>query len=206
MTTNYNNWNSTDDMTEDTEHTAEELDTTPDEVVTGDDATDTDDHKDTDHEYNSDNDSAGSARKGKKRRATNNRPIIRKAVKKALDVMEADASTLTVVAHLTSTEKDDTEGLVAAILTSNRRTLLQPVNDIREARGTSEFELGILIHSFGRERGRDMWGLLDVLGRTDGESLPNNELKAALQIAQVITSMTDEDMARLDSADTLMEK
>jgi hypothetical protein len=126
-------------------------------------------------------------------------------VKKTLEVLDADPQVLKLTAAILGHNAEDTEQVVVAILTSDRRTLLQPVTDLRDIRSADQLEMGIHATALGRERLRDLWTLLDRIGRADG-ALPSSDPKAALKVVKAVVGVDDDDMTLIDLADELLKK
>lgn len=146
----------------------------------------------------------GGAPKSKQSRPSQ-RPLIRRTVKKTLDVLAADPEVLKLTAAILGHAAEDTEQIVIAILTADRRAVLQPVADLREIRAADQLEMGIYATALGRDRLRDLWALLDLLGRADG-TLPSSDPKAALKVVKSVVEVNDDDMTLIDLADELLKK
>ncbi len=148
---------------------------------------------------------AGDAPADRRPKRQNPRPMIRRAVRKTIEVIEADRQVAETAAELLGVDSGNTEAFVTAILTADRRSHLQPVTDIRRIRESDLFEMGIVTTALGRERMREIWKLLGHFSLVEG-AMPASEPKAALKIASAVNDLDAAVLEVFDNVDELLKR
>lgn len=132
--------------------------------------------------------------------------LIRRTVRKMLDVQGAEDDVRHVAASLLSKDEADVEGLVVTILTGDSRKTNQPMSDLEDLMEADAIEMSANATALGKDRLKALWSLLGDLGKAEG-SLPAGIAPAAIQIAKIISKdVSDDDMLTLTAVADLMKK
>lgn len=133
--------------------------------------------------------------------------LVRRTVRKTLEVQNADSAVVDIAAGLLGKHSDDVEGIVTAILTADgRRQMLQPITDIEELKASRPIETSAIATALGRDALKAVWSLLSQLGRADG-ALPTSLVSSAIDVSVAVTEeLTDSDLETLRSVSELMKR
>lgn len=132
--------------------------------------------------------------------------LVRKTVRKTLDVQTSESSVLGIAAQLLGKDSDDIEGIVTAILTGTSRKHLQPISDLKDLKASDPIEVSANATALGRERLKTIWSLLEDLGKAKG-NLPAGVVQAAVQTSKaVVNDVTDDELLTLESVTELLKK
>ncbi|GAA1937150.1 hypothetical protein GCM10009689_17070 [Brevibacterium antiquum] len=153
-----------------------------------------------------DEDSAKNKAKTQAQSKGRDKTLIRRTVRKMVEVQGAEGDVLHVAASLLGKEEADVEGLVVTILTGDARKTNQPMSDLEDLMEADAIEMSANATALGKDRLKALWSLLGDLGKAEG-ALPAGIAPAAIQISKIISKeVSDEDMLTLAAVADLMKK
>ena len=140
---------------------------------------------------------AAGAQPGTVRRTGPNKAAVRRVGTKLVQLQDADADDLAVLASLYGVEADPLE-VTVAVMTTDRSALtaVKDLTDIAEA--DDAFDAMVVAQAKGRARMKGVHSLLVALGGAKSASLNGNDAKAGAALAKDVTRLDDSAKQSLD--------
>ena len=127
--------------------------------------------------------------------------LIRRSAAKAIELVEADAKDVKLLASLLSSSTDPVS-LAVAVMTSTRGDT-SALSDVRALADSSQAERAVTVMTMSKAKMRGIWQVLAHVGALPGRP-PASDSKAALAVADVAIDETV--LARVDAVSVLARK
>lgn len=141
---------------------------------------------------------------GRRRAATAESALIRRAVTKTIALAAAPPDRLRLVAQLVGMRKTEVSDLAVAVLVAEPAAFA-PIAHLNEILAADEIEAGVVAASLTRDELKGVYGLLHAVGALNSATPAASDTKAALAAARAARAMTPDRIATVAAVGSLVQ-